>query len=148
MEGTKIMDLPVFKKVKDNSDVYRSVRAKLRVDGCTRQNAENGVVFWSATGPDWFPDGMRVATLSIFAAHVSRCALGKSKGGDMKAKLNLLVYRIWHALKREEGQDLIEYALLVGLIALATVASLQPFGSILYNYYLYLHNALKPYFNG
>ena len=66
----------------------------------------------------------------------------------MKAKLNLLVYRIWHAIQREEGQDLIEYALLVGLIALATVASLKPFGSILYGYYLYLHNALSPYFNG
>ena len=66
----------------------------------------------------------------------------------MKAKLNLLVLRIWHQLKCEEGQDLIEYALLLGLISLAAVASLKPFGSILYSYYLYIHNALSPYFNG
>ena len=109
---------------------------------------KNCVVLWATTGPDWFPDGMRVATQFIPAAHGSRCALDKTKGGDMKAKLNLLVLRIWHQLKREEGQDLIEYALLVGLISLAAVASLKPFGSILYNYYLQLHAALSPYFNG
>ena len=77
MEGTKITDLPVFKKVKDNSDVYRSVRAKLRVDGCTQRNAENCVVFWSATGPDWFPDGMPVAITFILTAHGSRSARGR-----------------------------------------------------------------------
>ena len=63
----------------------------------------------------------------------------------MKAKLNLLAFQIWHALKREEGQDLIEYALLVGLISLACVASIAPFGSILYQYYVYLHTNLKPF---
>ena len=109
---------------------------------------KNCVVFWATTGPDWFPDGMRVATQFIPAAHESKCALEKTKGGDMKAKLNLLVLRIWHQLKREEGQDLIEYALLVGLISLAAVASLKPFGSILYNYYVQLHTTLSPYFNG
>ena len=54
----------------------------------------------------------------------------------MKAKLNLLVMRVWHELKSDQAQDLIEYALLVGFISLAAVASLKPFGDIMYQYYL------------
>ena len=63
----------------------------------------------------------------------------------MRAKLNLLAYQIWRALKREEGQDLIEYALLVALIALAVVASLVPIGGIMEKYYVDIHTVLKPY---
>lgn len=63
----------------------------------------------------------------------------------MKDRFNLLTLRVWHVLKSEQGQDLIEYALLLGLVALACVASIQPFGSIVYGYYVYLHNSLKPY---
>lgn len=63
----------------------------------------------------------------------------------MLVKLNLLVFRTWYALKGEEGQDMIEYALLLGLISLACVASIQPFGSILEGYYKYLHKTLSPY---
>jgi pilus assembly protein Flp/PilA len=36
-----------------------------------------------------------------------------------------LINRIWNALRREEGQDLIEYALIVALIAFAAVAGMQ-----------------------
>ncbi|MGC8548238.1 MAG: Flp family type IVb pilin [Acidobacteriaceae bacterium] len=54
----------------------------------------------------------------------------------MKAKLNLWMMRVWHELKGDEAQDLIEYALLVGFISLAVVASMKPFGDIIYHYYL------------
>lgn len=56
----------------------------------------------------------------------------------MKAKLNLLVLRVWYELKSDKAQDLIEYALLLGFISLAVVASIEPFGRIIYSYYLYL----------
>lgn len=63
----------------------------------------------------------------------------------MRAKLNLLAYQIWRALKREEGQDLIEYALLVALIALAVAASLGPVGGIMQKYYADINKILAPY---
>lgn len=56
----------------------------------------------------------------------------------MKAKLNLVILRVWLELKSEKAQDLIEYALLLGFISLAAVASIAPFGKILYGYYIYL----------
>jgi Flp pilus assembly pilin Flp len=61
----------------------------------------------------------------------------------MKAKLNLLAMRVWHRWKSEEAQDLIEYALLLGFISLVVVASIKPFGHILYNYYLYLKGKIN-----
>lgn len=60
-----------------------------------------------------------------------------------KAKLNLLMMRMWHQLKRDEAQDLIEYALLLGFISLAVVASIKPFGDIVYNYYLILNSKIN-----
>lgn len=53
----------------------------------------------------------------------------------MTAKLNLTVLLLWHKLKSDEAQDLIEYALLLGFISLAAVASFEPFGRIIYAYY-------------
>lgn len=61
----------------------------------------------------------------------------------MREKLNLIVLRLWHELKSEKAQDLIEYALLLGFISLAVVASIQPFGKIIYAYYLYLKNEVN-----
>ena len=63
----------------------------------------------------------------------------------MRAKLNLMIYQIRNALKREEGQDLIEYALLTALISLAATASVSYIGKSIYNYYLTLHQVLLPY---
>lgn len=56
----------------------------------------------------------------------------------MRDKLSLIALRMWLQLKSEQAQDLIEYALLLGFISLAVVASIQPFGNIIYHYYLYL----------
>ena len=42
----------------------------------------------------------------------------------MQSTVLTLVNRIWNALRREEGQDLIEYALIVALIAFAAVAGM------------------------
>lgn len=61
----------------------------------------------------------------------------------MSSRLNLLVMRLWHELKSENAQDLIEYALLLGFISLAVVASIKPFGDIIYNYYLYLKGKIN-----
>lgn len=61
----------------------------------------------------------------------------------MKSKLNLIVLRLWRKWKSEEGQDLIEYALLVGFISLAVVSAMKPVGGIIYQYYLFLHGQLK-----
>ena len=69
------------------------------------------------------------------------CAL-QTKGCKMKSKLNLIVLRIWHQLKSESGQDLIEYSLLAGFLALGVVSSFKPIGGILYAYYQYIHDSL------
>ena len=42
--------------------------------------------------------------------------------------LSMLALKLQMILNREEGQDLIEYALLVGLISLAAVAAIGPIG--------------------
>ncbi len=64
-------------------------------------------------------------------------------GGDMTAKLNLIMLRLWHKLKSDEAQDLIEYALLLGFISLAVVASFEPFGKIIYAYYSIIKSELN-----
>ncbi len=61
-------------------------------------------------------------------------------------KLQLLVLRaqdMLDVLNREEGQDLIEYALLVGLISLAAVAVIGPIGNDLTNIYTQIATQLK-----
>ena len=55
--------------------------------------------------------------------------------------------RQWQLLRalyvEESGQDLIEYALIVGLIALVAVAALGTLGQNLYNeFYVKIQNAL------
>lgn len=44
-----------------------------------------------------------------------------------------LVYSLQCLVAREDGQDLVEYALLVGLIASGVTASLRPFAQLLLN---------------
>lgn len=63
----------------------------------------------------------------------------------MKEALNLLVVRIWHELQREEAQDLIEYALLAGLLALAAISALKSAGGLIDTVYVGFNNALAPY---
>ena len=50
--------------------------------------------------------------------------------------LQMLWMQVQAILNREEGQDLIEYALLVGLISLAAVAAIQPIGTDIYALFL------------
>lgn len=68
----------------------------------------------------------------------------------MTSKLNVIVLRIWHKLKSENGQDLIEYAILAGFIALGVISAVKPIGGVIYGYYQYihgqLHTALPQYF--
>ena len=47
----------------------------------------------------------------------------------MKDKLWMLSLRIQNLLKREEGQDLIEYALLAALMALGATATMKGLGN-------------------
>lgn len=49
--------------------------------------------------------------------------------------LSLLALKVQMILNREEGQDLIEYALLVGLVSLAAVAVIGPIGNDLTTIY-------------
>ena len=47
----------------------------------------------------------------------------------MNALLSMYVYvTSWFAAEPEEGQDLIEYALIIGLVVVAAVAALTAFG--------------------
>jgi Flp pilus assembly pilin Flp len=41
-------------------------------------------------------------------------------------------------IQREEGQDLVEYALAIAMIAIAAVASVGNFATALVNYYQYI----------
>jgi pilus assembly protein Flp/PilA len=47
----------------------------------------------------------------------------------MKAKFLMLCVKVQNQLAREEGQDLIEYALVVALIALAATAGMKTLAS-------------------
>lgn len=53
-----------------------------------------------------------------------------------------LYLRIINALRREEGQDLAEYALLLFLIALVVVVALTALGPIISNVYNQIAGAL------
>ena len=57
--------------------------------------------------------------------------------------LSMLAAQFQMILNREEGQDLIEYALLVGLISLAAVAVIGPIGNDLTNIYTQIATQLK-----
>ena len=56
--------------------------------------------------------------------------------------LSMLALKLQMILNREEGQDLIEYALLVGLISLAAVAAIGPIGSDLTKIYTAIQTQL------
>jgi pilus assembly protein Flp/PilA len=51
-----------------------------------------------------------------------------------------ILKRLW---KEEEGQDLIEYALLVALIALVAVAVFPPIGTSIRNIFVNANNCLS-----
>ena len=56
---------------------------------------------------------------------------------------SMLALKIQMILNRTEGQDLIEYALLVGLISLAAVAAIQPLGADLTAIYTAIQTQLS-----
>lgn len=56
--------------------------------------------------------------------------------------LSMLALKLQMILNREEGQDLIEYALLVGLVSLAAVAAIRPLGNDLTTLYTAIGNQL------
>lgn len=58
-------------------------------------------------------------------------------------KLSMLVLKAQMILDREEGQDLIEYALLVGFISLAAVAAIQGISAELSSIYSAIAVKLK-----
>lgn len=61
----------------------------------------------------------------------------------MQLKLSMIYSGIMHHLiKREEGQDLIEYALVVALIAFAAVATMQALAVDINNVYASIGAAL------
>jgi pilus assembly protein Flp/PilA len=61
----------------------------------------------------------------------------------MKDTLLKLSVKIQTLLMREDGQDLIEYALVVSLIAFAAVATMQTLATDINNAYIKVGNALN-----
>jgi pilus assembly protein Flp/PilA len=55
---------------------------------------------------------------------------------QMKLKLGMLYSGMHRLIAREEGQDLIEYALVVSLIAFAAVATMQTLATDINNAYI------------
>jgi Flp pilus assembly pilin Flp len=53
----------------------------------------------------------------------------------MQLGFRLLILRLQHLMALEDGQDLIEYALIAGLIATACVASTNAFARLLLTTY-------------
>jgi Flp pilus assembly pilin Flp len=47
-------------------------------------------------------------------------------------------------LKQEEGQDLVEYALVILMLAIATVAASENLGASILNLYTYIDNHFPP----
>jgi pilus assembly protein Flp/PilA len=77
--------------------------------------------------PNWLPKCFRSrGRVSLFWARVALC--GATLANTMKGtkKMKNLIKRLW---KEEEGQDLIEYALLVALIALGAAAVFPTIGT-------------------
>jgi pilus assembly protein Flp/PilA len=61
----------------------------------------------------------------------------------MQLKLWMLYSRMQRLIMREEGQDLIEYALVVSLLAFAAVATMQTLATDINNAYIAVGNALN-----
>ena len=53
-----------------------------------------------------------------------------------------LYLRIWNWVKREEGQDLVEYALLMGLIAVICIVAITAGGQSVSTIWVAIQNAL------
>lgn len=78
----------------------------------------------------------------------SGCLTFAVQGNHMMTTLQMILLRAKMILDREDGQDLIEYALLVALISLGAVASLSTLGKDVYNTFFHIHVYLYFYFNG
>lgn len=52
---------------------------------------------------------------------------------------------IWSSLRRDEGQDMIEYALLAGLISIFCVAAIVLLSPQLFAFYHVISNTMKTY---
>jgi pilus assembly protein Flp/PilA len=61
----------------------------------------------------------------------------------MKNSFLILSVKLQDLLTREEGQDLIEYALVVALIAFAAVGSMQTLAKDINNAFLNIGNSLN-----
>jgi pilus assembly protein Flp/PilA len=61
----------------------------------------------------------------------------------MKSKMWLLSIKIQNILKGEEGQDLIEYALVVALIAFAAVGAMGTLANDINNTFIGIGNKLN-----
>jgi Flp pilus assembly pilin Flp len=56
----------------------------------------------------------------------------------MRAKVNDIYLTLLSVVKGEEGQDLVEYALILGLISVGAVTALGTLGGKLVSYYGYI----------
>ncbi|HYK37613.1 Flp family type IVb pilin [Alloacidobacterium sp.] len=63
----------------------------------------------------------------------------------MQHKMLKFYIKIQSLIMREEGQDLIEYALVVALIAFAAAATMQSLSSSINNAFSGISNALNTY---
>ena len=63
----------------------------------------------------------------------------------MKDQLQKLSIRIQNLLKREEGQDLIEYALVVALVAFAATAGMKTLATGINTAFSNISNTLATY---
>jgi pilus assembly protein Flp/PilA len=72
------------------------------------------------------------------------CHFSQSTHGDpkMKNKMISICYKVYSILNREEGQDLIEYALVVALIAFAATAGMNTVANDINNAFLKIGSKL------
>ena len=61
----------------------------------------------------------------------------------MKTTMMSICFKLYRILNREEGQDLIEYALVVALIAFAAVVGMQGVATDINNAFLTIGNKLN-----
>jgi Flp pilus assembly pilin Flp len=57
-------------------------------------------------------------------------------------------HRLWQFVRSDDGQDLIEYALLVAFISLACILGMQQLGMAINNSYNSLSNSIAPWLRG
>lgn len=65
---------------------------------------------------------------------------------DVIATLRANLHELIRNFTRDEGQDMIEYALLAGLIAVFCIAALVVLGPQIFSFYNVIHNTLQATF--